>query len=669
MERRKIYGTIIGVLSFVLLLVGVTYAYFRWTSTDNNTNVNLIVSKGLESSIVYNQGTSVLETAGATLEAGFDYTDGINTTIEFWKKETSTKTIYGQISLEILNLLSATDTLDTNIAKTDTLKWTITTYNVNDSTEVVVNTGSFKGKSIGSKWAITQDFELNNYQTFYKIYLWIDLSAVDNTKSISGELISTEISAEAADQSGVISKLDNSGANTPDLLDNSLIPVMYDTSSSNWVVADVNNVDETYQWYDYDNKMWANAVLVNETLRNSLTKNSEGNYTPGQAIGDSESEGVLAFYVWIPRYKYKVWNINKVAGTDTYNAYTTGIDIEFEKGTATTGTITCNYDFSKTASASVRSEECSDSGTEGYYTHPAFTFGDDEITGFWMGKFEISSTTQTASSYGGGNSNTLTPRILPNVMSWRYNYVDKFWQVIYNMQATSNIYGLTTDRTVADSHMLTNMEWGTVAYLTHSDYGRCANNACTEVAKNDSGDGTTYYTNYTGRSSGSGGSSGYSAAGTYEYDDTTGGVLASTTGNIYGVYDMSGGAYEYVYGNMASATGGYTYYPSSAAGTSYYTYTGYEKYVTTYSYGTTNTNQVAYNRARLGDATSESMLTISSSGGWYSDYTYFPNSTASWFVRGGHFNTGTDAGVFIFSCINGGRSYYSSARVALASLN
>ena len=29
-------------------------------------------------------------------------------------------------------------------------------------------------------------------------------------------------------------------------------------------------------------------------------------------------------------------------------------------------------------------------------------------------------------------------------------------------------------------------------------------------------------------------------------------MLASTTGNIYGVYDMSGGAYEYAMGNIVS---------------------------------------------------------------------------------------------------------------------
>ena len=35
---------------------------------------------------------------------------------------------------------------------------------------------------------------------------------------------------------------------------------------------------------------------------------------------------------------------------------------------------------------------------------------------------------------------------------------------------------------------------------------------------------------------------------------TKGGVIASTTGNIYGVYDMSGGDYEYTSATMVSPT-------------------------------------------------------------------------------------------------------------------
>ena len=435
---------------------------------------------------------------------------------------------------------------------------------------------------------------------------------------------------------------DDSGANEPALVDG-LIPVRYDEENETWVKADATN--KKASWYNYSTNRWANAVLVSSTNRATYQSANEGTPIP-------ESD-VLAYYVWIPRYKYKVWNIEKSTSmTNNLNAKTQGIDIIFEGGKVSSGTIKCNYDFTITDGS--LSEICTGSNGE-YYTHPAFTFGNDEVTGFWVGKFEISNETpdvvtslSSNSNYyfGGGNVTNLTVRIKPNVRSWRYNTLTNFYKVIYDMQIENNIYGLNTSRTNTDSHILKNMEWGAIAYLTNSKYGRCTNNTCTEVTKNNSSD---YITGNAGDTV-----SAYSAPGITNAYNTTKGQLASTTGNIYGVYDTSGGAYEYVMGNMSSANGSYTYYASS--GGSNYTYTGNEKYVNTYSYGTTYNNQRAYNRARLGDATSESKS-------WYDDKADFVYSSYSWFGRGdGPNNT---AGPFSF--VNGSGNAYTSnsARAAL----
>jgi len=435
--------------------------------------------------------------------------------------------------------------------------------------------------------------------------------------------------------------LDESGANKPELTDN-LVPVMH--NGTTWVVADSENSDETYQWYDYDAKKWANAVLLTTAKRNSLTKDSEGNYTPGQEIGDTENGGVLAFYVWIPRYKYKVWNINKVINIDSYGAETQGIDIQFI-GKDEEGTITCEYSFKTPSSNKGEANEvCSDAqvGT-GYYTHPAFKVGNTNLTGIWVGKFELSSETPLA-DYGGGETAT-SPRILPNVISWVRNPVTNFWKAIDNMQASNNTYGLTTDHTKVDSHMLTNMEWGAVAYLTHSKYGRCNGSSCTEVGLN------SYYSDAkTGCGPQSSGSTNYGT--TCNVYTSTLGKTASTTGNTYGVYDMSGGAEEYVMGNMSSTVGSYTYYASY--GGSNYTYSGNEKYITTYAYGTNYYEQIAYNRGRLGDATSE---VRKSSGNWYNDQNGFPYSDSPWFIRGSFSTYGASTGVFAFY-YNDGRGWY-----------
>ena len=429
--------------------------------------------------------------------------------------------------------------------------------------------------------------------------------------------------------------------NSPDLVQG-LIPVVYDESSSTWVKADSTNTNNS--WYDYNNKLWANAVLVTSTNRNTYQ-----NASAGTTITESD---ILAYYVWIPRYKYKVWNINKVVGTDSYNARTTGIDIVFESEKESTGTISCTYSYAaSSANAGSPNESCTGSNGN-YYTHPAFTFGNDNIRGFWIGKFELT-----------GSSSQLT--ILPSVTSLRNQALSSFNTMIQNMQTSSNIYGLSTSRTNTDSHMLTNYEWGAVAYLTNSKYGRCTDESCTKVTINNC---NTYVTGIGANSLSASGSPTSCATAANKYNGTKG-VLASTTGNITGVYDMSGGAFEYVMGNISSVTTRYTFYPSdSSFASSWYT-TDTAKYLTTYAYDRTNyDNQKAYNRGKLGDATAETLLSTSTSGGWYSDYAYFPYSNRAWFTRGGYYGSNSSAGMFNFNGISGDLNSGRSSRAALVSL-
>ena len=437
--------------------------------------------------------------------------------------------------------------------------------------------------------------------------------------------------------------------NPPKLVEN-MIPVMY--NGETWVKADSSNTNSTYKWYDYTNKQWANAVLVSSTKRTTYVNVNAGTIIP--------EDDVLAYYVWIPRYKYKVWNIAKTIGTDSYGAYNKGINIVFEEGTESTREVKCNnYSFA-TATSSATNETCNGSNGE-YYTHPAFTFGDSELTGIWVGKFETASSDLSASD-GGGNSTTLTVRVKPNMNIWRNNPVDNFYTVITNMQNSGNEYGLSSDTSKVDSHMLKNIEWGAVAYLTHSDYGRCSNGSCSEIGINNyfSGRGTGGSRYKTG----CGAEAGSDYSKTCNEYTTTLGMNASTTGNIYGIYDLSGGAVEYVMGNMSSGSGSYTYNASSAGSNFSYS-ASTAKYIDTYAYGRSQYDQTAMNRARLGDATGEVMLTASISGAWNGDYAQFANSSYPWFQRGGGYIDGSNAGVFYFARPNGGAVESYSSRASL----
>ncbi len=235
------------------------------------------------------------------------------------------------------------------------------------------------------------------------------------------------------------------------VLDNAMIPVYYDETTETWKKADSSNKDNN--WYNYDSKKWANSVTVSSTNRSTYKSASVGT--------EISMDDILTMQVWIPRYKYKVWNYN-ADGTATSDEQQ--IEITWEDGTAKTGEISCydaisgtNRDPSETCK--VGSSTCTDDTCNNKtYTHPAFTFGEEEIEGFWVGKFELT-----------GTISNIT--VKPNLISLStQSSVSELETGIMNMKNSGNRYGLST---TTDIHMIKNMEWGAVAYLSHSKYGTC----------------------------------------------------------------------------------------------------------------------------------------------------------------------------------------------------
>ena len=611
-KKKYINIALIFICIISVILIG-TYALKLWSSTENTELTFRIGEYTTESLICKSSEDITISNIGPV----FNYTkDG--EIIPF-------KVLASSDNTSALNVNFNISTISDNL-KVSSFKYVLMSSKDNNTFEELTK-GDFSNTSNNTQIPLISNNILKE-TTYYKLIIYID-GNIENPTSIQNGSItgSVEICAEKQVE-----------PNSPDLVQG-LIPVVYNESTSNWVKADSTNANNS--WYDYDNKLWANAVLVSSTNRSTYQ-----NANPGTVIAESD---ILAFYVWIPRYKYKVWNKDKVVGTDSYDAYHTGIDIVFENGKESTGTINCTYSYAEPSSdAGSPNETCTGSNGD-YYTHPAFTFGSDNIRGFWIGKFEPT-----------GSSSKLT--VLPNLVSLRKQSISSFNTLIQNMQASSNIYGLSTSRTNTDSHMLTNMEWGAVAYLTNSKYGRCINGSCTEVTINNC---SLYITGIGADSVSASYSSSTCTTAANKYNGTKG-VLASTTGNITGVYDMSGGADEYVMGNMSSTSGNYTFYPSSSGFASGWYTTSTAKYVTTYAYDNYDNNQTAYNRGRLGDATGEVVLL--SDSGWYSDYASFSNFKSSWFRRGNNYGNSSSAGVFGFYGDTGGASS-NSGRAALASLS
>ena len=428
---------------------------------------------------------------------------------------------------------------------------------------------------------------------------------------------------------------DNSGANEPELFTN-MIPVVYDDETEKWQYADIKE-----KWYDYEDKHWANAVI--------LKKNPSKNYTVND---DIEMSDIAQMYVWIPRYKYTIFNGNNGSVNEQL------INVTFEPGTSTTGTVRCHDAINQTdSSGNAISEICKDStqtnnaivnGTS-TYTHPAFCFGrkaidgscdGTELTGIWVGKFEVS---------GSASSNSLT--VLPNVNPLVSKNVSTYFSLMKGVSASFGVK--INNATYADSHMMKNMEWGAVAYLKQSEYGL----GTTDVALNNyrTGSSSSDYLFMTGCGSAVGATVTTTTCAAYH---TANGQAASTTGNVYGVYDMSGGAYEYVMGNMVNASG--EFYQSGAG-----TFSPDEKYYDAYTYD--DSSYTTHGRGKLGDATKETLKNFgNSTGGWHSGYAYFLYSSSSWFGCGGSASSGASASLFRFDSSNGGSSSYAySARLVI----
>ena len=377
---------------------------------------------------------------------------------------------------------------------------------------------------------------------------------------------------------------DTSGANAPVLASN-MIPVYYDETNSVWKKANTNNIDKNNPWYSYNSTgeykgMWANAVTVTSTNRTTYL-----NATPGTTI---PMDDITTMWVWIPRFKATTPS-NYNGGTQ---AKPNAIDVTFVKSNET--------------------------------AIDAFTFGTKQLSGFWYGKFEIGGT--LASSCTNETCNVSNIVVKPNVSSLRSQTVSSFFYASRSMKQTGNSFGFVSSE--VDTHMSKNNEWGAVAYLTQSIYGRCTSSTtCTEVGVNNK---EGFITGYGAPA----GSDKTVTNGTY---DTDLGKDASTTKNIYGIYDMSGGAYEYVMG-VYNKTIGYSGF-SSLPDTKYYNnYTG---------------------SSYTGHALTETK-------NWYSDGANFVYSSGPWFVRGGRYSDGSNAGVFNFLNSIGSSGGNNSSRLVIS---
>ena len=386
--------------------------------------------------------------------------------------------------------------------------------------------------------------------------------------------------------------------------------------------------------------------------------NSTDSKTSKWANAKSTVDG--SYFVWIPRYEYKI-----LSGEHTSTAGK--IDVQFINNNITTAT------------------------KEGYKVHPAFSTNlalggwDKEISGIWVAKYEMSmeQTTDNGATWNnvklksGNTQLSDTTRVVskPNNYSWNYINISNCFDNSLNYSSKQN--------TGANSHLMKNSEWGAIAYLTHSQYGRNGHEIGMNTYGPETKEGeTTYYNEVTGYgSSGTGRTTEETIADDNRYDGKYG-MNASTTGNLYGVYDISGGCWEYtsvLYSKYTNGNGN-SLYAKTANGKYSLSVTDSQipsnssKYATIYPIDTTvegNDGSIHFHYAKWKDIYGDAIYETSNGNGnnksWFNDYADEDTAylTEAFCLRGGYFWLVAGAGAFAFRDNSGGANDAYSYRLVL----
>ena len=366
--------------------------------------------------------------------------------------------------------------------------------------------------------------------------------------------------------------------------------------------------DET-KWYSYiaqtedtedgGTSKWANAV----------TLDSEGNIT--------------GYFVWIPRYAYRIVYFDSQANEDAYRL--TGATDGIVGYSDSRGFV---HPDGKTPSDMEEPVTSISVGINKLRPHPAFEDGSatgytqgewcQALEGIWIAKYETSE------------------GVLPGVDSAQLHVE------IGNMYTYSlNFYADNK------SHMLKNSEWGAMAYLAESKYGR---------------NGTTITQNIDGS---------YTAGA--EGATATSNPLQSTTGNCYGIYDVAGGCFEYVAayipdGSVSEGKSFASTNPEAEDATNDKTTS--TEYATVYNMVSQEASRDEnYNlniNQKFGDAIIETSTYVSDVAAWNSEWTDFFGKTYGetqghpFMCRGGDYMC-EPAGLFFYISDNG---YYGKYAIS-----
>ena len=454
-------------------------------------------------------------------------------------------------------------------------------------------------------------------------------------------------------------------------------------------------------WYDYEKSKWANVVT------------QDGSY-----------------WVWIPRFAYKITYNNPsdksqggkidvkflIGTTDQYYDDEGNIQTAKRAKSKTEEVDTTSDYYVHPAFTDESSIDYANGGWN------------KEIPGIWVAKFEagfasgnnnapIKSSSVNYSQdtiwvgdaenggkggygtarnwldgiYGKNITAIKYPTFQPLTYTMNYINASDRYDISRALTESGNIYGLNSSS--ADSHLMKNSEWGAVAYLAWSKYG--ANKTETYVNNINLNSGSKQRTNPSGRT---GVDSVYAVTGLTaksneekiitendlkEINDRNGntetneiyawdqeeGQKASSTLNMYGIYDLNGGTFELTAAYIANGVEGLKKRGESITYENGMLKTKSTKYTTVYPYDSNNdtaASNYALNKYIYGDAIRE---TSNDSKSWNDDAAVMPHSTQPFFNRGGaNMSSNGTSGLFNFGLNYGDGICNHGFRVVLISV-
>ena len=618
-NKKKIF-VVMGILMLLGIVVGVSYAW--WSSRATQTTINKISSDCLKIEI------EDVNKSAISLEKAYPLTDEEAkklTPYTFKVKNTCNLGVTYDVNLEVMDV--------SNRLKSE---YIATSFNEGEKKKLNTypsGTVSYKEDYVAVEaYGLTSGTLKAGESKTYTLKLWMDESVTVEDDAMNKTFIG-KISVNASlNQVAEIYKEELLNGADP-VLKGDLIPVVIANDGT------VTKANIETEWYSYKKKTWANAVVLVDKTKS---------YNSYDVIPE---ENIESYFVWIPKYSYQLWDMGEYTGaTEIDTSKVHEIPIKFgitDTNDVNTGECTTPMNTEKTQGLSGSNGNCQ---IGDYMTHPAFISMNTK--GLWVGKFETGYKDAASTAGAEVNSSDASKVVIkPNVYSWRNINVANAFGTSYEYQRE------------LDSHMMKNTEWGAVAYLQHSAYGsrasvRINNNSAYitgYAAVNEPTVGYNTYTDYESTTLGVDGTN------TYNYFNPLS-VVASTTGNYSGVYDMSGGSWEYVMGVMLDATN-----TTPIIGDSGFTTFPEVKYYDAYPYGTSMTT---YNRGKLGDATKEMgpfyTINYNFRASWYESYANFVYSNFPWIIRGGRCNGGVESGIFSFNYAIGASSSLVTFRIVFA---